>query len=502
MDGQDAPHLIETRQLTKRFSGTLALDCVDFSLGRGEIHALLGANGAGKSTLIKILAGVYGADGGEIRMHGAPVEPARHRLPISFIHQELGLVEAMTVAENIAVTAGYARKLGLISWMDTASAASVALEAMGSGVDPQAQVAGLPAAERSIIAIARALVVEADVLVLDEPTAALPKPDVLRLHAALRRLRDAGIGIIYVTHRLDEVFRLADRVTVLRDGRRVSSKLVEDTNSTELVFDIVGKALADVYARPSPLDAETVLAAERMTARGAGPVTFAVKAGELLGLVGLRGAGHDVIGRGLAGDTPITSGRVELNGHDFAPRHPKDAIAQGVGFISSKRAQEGMAPGLTVRENVYMNPVALGRKPLQPIRPREERLECEEVLERFSVVPRDPEHVIATLSGGNQQKVIVARWMETRARLLILEEPTFGVDVGSKAEIYRLLQVALDNGAAGLLVSSDFEEVAGIAHRALVFNRGRICAEVSRADLSVERLTALASGATESRRPS
>ena len=239
-----------------------------------------------------------------------------------------------------------------------------------------------------------------------------------------------------------------------------------------------------------------------MTAQRAGPVSFAVKAGELLGLVGLRGAGHDVIGRGLAGDIPITSGRVELNGDDFAPRHPKDAIARGVGFISSKRAQEGMAPGLSVRENVYMNPIALGRTLVQPIRPKEERDGCADVLERFSVVPRDPERVIATLSGGNQQKVIVARWMETHARLLILEEPTFGVDVGSKAEIYRLLHAALDGGAAGLLVSSDFEEVAGIAHRALVFDRGHICADVPRDELSVERLTALASGAGETQKAS
>ena len=500
MDCKDAASLIETRRLTKRFAGTLALDHVDFSLRRGEIHALLGANGAGKSTLIKILAGVYAADGGEVLMHGASVDPARQRLPISFIHQDLGLVESMTVAENIAITAGYARSRGLISWPGTTRAASHALEAMGSGVDPLTQVAGLPAAERSIVAIARALVVEADVLVLDEPTAALPEPDVVRLHAVLHRLRDSGMGIIYVTHRLDEVVRLADRVTVLRDGRRVSSKAVCDTNSRDLVFDIVGKALADVVAGPRPERAETILSVAQMTAQRAGPVSFAVKAGELLGLVGLRGAGHDVIGRGLAGDTTITSGRVELNGADFAPRHPKDAIARRVGFISSKRAQEGMASGLSVRENVYMNPVAAGRKLLQPIRPEQERNGCEDVLEQFSVVPRDPERVVATLSGGNQQKVIVARWMETNARLLILEEPTFGVDVGSKAEIYRHLRRALDNGAAGLLVSSDFEEVAGIAHRALVFNRGRICAEVMQADLSVERLTALASGASEAQK--
>jgi ribose transport system ATP-binding protein len=494
-----SPALIEVTRLSKRFGGTLALDAVDFEVRAGEVHALLGENGAGKSTLIKILAGVHNPDAGEIRLKDRLVNPVAERLPISFIHQDLGLVDSMTVAENVAVIAGYPRRGGVISWQDVRAAASAALERMGGGVDPDARVGDLPAAEKSIVAIARAIAVKCDLLVLDEPTAALPEADVARLLGVLRLLRAQGLGIVYVSHRLDEVFRIADRVTVLRDGRWVVTEQVADTTPAALVQNIVGRPLSNLFIRPTQKPGEPVLRIDGLVARDVGPISLAVAAGEIVGLVGLRGAGHDVVGRAIFGDVPIASGLVSIGGETMGVRGPVDAIRRRLGFVSSKRGEESLAPNLTLRENLFLNPLTLGSSPLRPIRPAAERRRCMTALRRFSVRPAEPERPIATLSGGNQQKVVLARWMEAGSRLLVLEEPTFGVDVGSKAEIYRLLQEAIDRGLAVLLISSDFEEVAGISNRALIFVRGRVSAELARDELSIAHLTALASGGEESK---
>ena len=253
--------LLEMRGLSKRFTATLALDHVDFDVRHGEVHALLGQNGAGKSTLIKILAGVYGADAGEIRFGSRDVRPGTDKLPIAFIHQDLGLVEWMTVAENVAIQTGYPRSsLGLVSWRRVRDAAAGALSTMGSDLDPLARISSLPAAERSLVAIGRALAVKSDILVLDEPTAALPEADVERLLATLRRLRANGIGIIYVTHRLDEIFRIADRVTVLRDGRRVDTVAVGHTTPADLVRMIVGRSMSDAFVGPTAATSRVGLA--------------------------------------------------------------------------------------------------------------------------------------------------------------------------------------------------------------------------------------------------
>jgi ribose transport system ATP-binding protein len=492
-----AAELLTVQALSKRFTGTLALDSVDFTVRRGEIHALLGENGAGKSTLIKLLAGVYPADSGSFLWQGRQVDPTADRLPIAFIHQDLGLVDTMTVAENVALVSGYPRRHGLISWRAAQRAAAAALDAMGGNIDPLARVANLPAAERSIVAIARALAVKADLLVLDEPTAALPEADVARLLDVLRRLRTAGLGIVYVTHRLDEVFRMADRVTVLRDGRRVAVRAVAETTPAALVHDIVGRSLTELFVKTPHETAGVVLDLQALTTEGVGPVSFTLRAGEILGLVGLRGAGHHTVGRALFGDAAIDGGGVTLAGEPLHARSPVQAMRRRVGFVSSKRSEESVAPNLTVRENLFMNPASVGRRVLDFLAARAEQAKCMTQLRRFSVRPSEPERPMQTLSGGNQQKVIVARWMVARSRLLVLEEPTFGVDVGSKAEIYQLLQAALDEGLAVLLISSDFEEVAGICNRALVFDRGRVVAEVPRESLTIPRLTALAAGAAE-----
>jgi ribose transport system ATP-binding protein len=485
--------LLAMSGLVKRFTGTLALDHVDFDVHRGEVHALLGQNGAGKSTLIKILAGVYGADAGTVLFAGK-LHPATETLPIAFIHQDLGLVEWMTVAENVAIQTGYPRsQAGLVSWPRVKAAAAQALAIMGSDIDPDAPVSSLPAAERSLVAIGRALAIKSDILVLDEPTAALPEADVERLLETLRRLRASNIGIIYVTHRLDEVLRIADRVTVLRDGRRLATVPARDTNAGELVQMIVGRSMSDAFVRPMEPSDRGTLSVEDLVAQRVGPVSFSVAAGETLGLVGLRGAGHHTVGRAIFGYTALESGRLTLDGEPIAPLSPAEAMAKGVGFVSSRRAEEGLASSLDVRENIYLNPTASGKGVMEFVSRAAELANARAAVRRFSIKTAGVEEPVATLSGGNQQKVVLARWMEAHVKLLILEEPTIGVDVGAKADIYHLLQLSLRQGLAVLLISSDFEEVERICHRALVFSRGQVTAEIPGHALTIAALTAAAS---------
>ena len=483
--------LLRCDRLSKRFGGTQALDAVGLSVRSGEIHALLGENGAGKSTLIKILAGIYIADDGTVEGPAGAALPGKPVQGIAFVHQDLGLVETMTVAENVAVVADYQRANGLINWHATEEKARQALDAMGCSFEPGTLVGRLSAAEKSMVAIARALAIEARILILDEPTATLPESDVIRLHDVLHRLRAQGLGIIYVTHRLDEVFRIADTVTVLRDGKVRSSRPVAETTPDGLVMDIVGRGIEEMFPESRHEIGDVVLTVKDLRSKSVGPVSFTVSGGEILGLVGLRAAGHDVVGRIVAGALPSRSGDIRLDGRKLTLDAPEDAIVEGIGFVSSKRTEESICAGLAVRENLFPDPGLAG---IGVIGTSVERKLAAAVLDTFDVRPRDTERPIATLSGGNQQKVVIARWLAVGRRVLVLEEPTTGVDVGAKAEIYRLLDEALSKKLAVLLVSSDFEEVVGLSDRALVFSRGAVVAEVAGTDLSVERLTATASG--------
>ncbi|POX52064.1 sugar ABC transporter ATP-binding protein [Streptomyces sp. Ru72] len=478
------------RGLGKRFGGTLALDSVDLDVHRGGVLALLGPNGAGKSTLIKVLAQVHRADEGEVTVAGHPLGTQPAARSMSFIHQDLGLVGWMTVAENIALGTGYPRRLGLISFRRVRERCVEALEIVAGHLDPDARVADLGRAERSLVAIARALAARAPLIVLDEPTASLPATDCARLFDVLHALRDRGHGIVYVSHRLDEVYQVADRFAVLRDGRVVSRGRLADRPPARLVQDIVGHGPVAAH-RPTTASAPgpVVLRLEDVRTETAGPVGLQLRSGELLGVVGLTGAGHMALGRALAGSGTIVSGRVLLDGRPHHPRTVAAAVAAGVGFVTDDRQEEGCLHDLTVRENLLANPRAQGPHAPRWIGPRRERATALSLLDRYGVRPRDTEARIDTLSGGNQQKVMVGRWLGLGRRLLILEEPTAGIDVGAKAAIHRLLDEALAAGAAVLLCSTDFEEVADVCHRALVFVRGTVAAELTGAALTVPELT-------------
>jgi ribose transport system ATP-binding protein len=490
-----AEPLVRIRGLAKRFGGTLALAGVDLDVPVGSVLALLGPNGAGKSTLIKVLAGVHRADAGQVTVDGHPLGSHAASRSMSFIHQDLGLVEWMTVAENIALGTGYPRRAGLISWRRTRQRCTDALRLIAGHLDPDVPVADLAPAERSLVAVARALATRAKLIVLDEPTARLPATDSARLFRVLHALRERGHGILYVSHRLDEVYEVADTFAVLRDGLLVSHGSLAGHTPARLVRDIVGQELATHRPAPAPAPGggPAVLALDGVRTAGSGPVDLELGAGEVLGLVGLSGAGHGDLGRALAGSQRLLGGRALLGGRPYHPRTVADAVGLGVALVPGDRQRESCLAELTVRENLLANPRAGGRPAPRWISPRRERAETAGLIERFSVRPRDSEAPIATLSGGNQQKVMIGRWLRADLRLLILEEPTASVDIGAKAAIHRLLDEALAAGLAVLLISTDFEEVVSVCRRALVFVRGSVTAELSGPALTVAGLTRAAS---------
>jgi len=489
--------LLSIRSLSKTFWGTRALDDVSIDLSAGQIMALLGQNGAGKSTLIKILAGIYEADAGIIEVDGAELSSKdEDDTSLAFIHQDLGLVPSMSVAENIAIVQGYPRVQGLVSWKRVATRAREVLEALGLKIDPLVLVSELTMAERSLLAIARALSTRAKFIVLDEPTAALPASDVDRLVDSLLQMRSEGIGFLYVTHRIDEVFRIADKVTVLRDGRVVLSEPVSQVNRPVLLQAIVGHEVDESVEHAIRVPGVSILRLNAVATPDVEAVDLDLASGEIVGLVGLSGAGQAEIGRVIAGVRAPTQGTMTLHGHTYSPRSTAQAMANGVGFVAGNRLEESLAATLTVSENLYVNPCIPDGHLLRPRSRSAELRHASSELARYEVRPNNPLMPIELLSGGNQQKVVVARWLVADLQTLVLEEPTAGVDVASKAQIHDLLRSLAGQAGMVVVISSDFEEVAQLCDRVLVFNRGTIVVELSDSELTVGNLVAWASTST------
>ncbi len=497
--------LLHFERVSKRFGGTQAVDEVTLSVHAGEVLALLGENGAGKSTLIKLLAGIYPADAGQMLFDGRPEAAWRSRdplrQPVAFIHQDLGLVEWMTVAENVALGMGYPRlfgwKHGLVDWRAADAMARRVLARVGCDIDPGRRVFSLTRAEKSLLAIGRALEVKARLLVLDEPSASLPAADVLRLFDVLRELRRQGVGMIYVSHRLDEVMQLSDRAAVMRDGRLVGVRRTAETTEAALVELIVGQALA-AYERSvvplAPAGRAPLLALHGAVAGNAGPVDLSLHPGEILGLVGLRGAGQDAIGRALFGCEPLVAGTLVVAGQPRTLRSPAQAIAAGIGYTAGERLEQNLAGSMSVQENLFPNPRLHGERGFDAGRRRRELQQAAVLAERFDINPRAPQAVVQQLSGGNQQKVVLARWEALALPMQVLEEPTAGVDVGAKRQIYALLRRRAAEGAGLVVVSTDYEEVATVCTRVLVFRAGHIVAELSGDAITIARLLALSAG--------
>ena len=493
--------VLEFRGVNKRFGGTQAVGDLSLQVHAGEILALLGENGAGKSTLIKLLAGIYPLDSGEILFEGKPQaqwrSKDRARQPVAFIHQDLGLVEWMTVAENVALGMGYAKRFGLIDWKAADARARRVMQRVGCDIDPGRRIFSLTRAEKSLLAIGRALEVQARVLVLDEPSASLPMADVERLFGVLRGLRQQGMAMVYVSHRLDEVMAISDRAAVMRDGRLVDVKVTAQTDTNELVHLIVGKSLSKSVRRAaSDGSGSTVLALKGAASGNAGPLDFSIQQGEVLGLIGLRGAGHEAISRALFGREPLSAGRMELKGRPVVFRNSADAIAAGIAYVASERLDENLAPAMSVLENLFPNPRLNGERGLAFDRRQREQGNAMRLIKLFDVNPPASQAQAQQLSGGNQQKVVLARWFNLNKDLVVLEEPTAGVDVGAKRQIYEIVRERADAGTAIAVVSTDFEEVATVCTRVLVFRAGLIAAELRGEAITVENLLTLAAGGT------
>jgi ribose transport system ATP-binding protein len=498
------PPILRFDNISKRFGGTQAVDQVSLELHNGEVLALLGENGAGKSTLIKILAGVYAADQGRIWLNGQPESQwrsnDRQQQPIAFIHQDLGLVEWMTVTENVALGIGYPRlwnkKHGLIDWKAANIAATRVLARVGCQIDPQRRLFSLTRAEKALLAIGRALEVRAQLLVLDEPSASLPAADVARLFSVLNSLRSQGMGMIYVSHRLDEIMHISDRCAVMRDGQLVAIKPTKDTSETELIELIVGTSYSSLPTTQrakidSPVPAIELKAA---AAANAGPLDLKLYPGEILGLVGLRGAGQDAIGRALFGCEPLSQGMLFVKGKPCVLQCPAHSIEVGIGYTAGERLEQNLAVNLTVQENLFPNLTLHGQRGLNLKKRRQEKEKAKRLTEQYDINPRSTDALIQQLSGGNQQKVVLARWFALNQEVLILEEPTAGVDVGAKRQIYELIRSRANAGCAIAVVSSDFDEITQVCSRVLVFRSGAIAAELVEDQLTLNNLLAFSAG--------
>jgi ribose transport system ATP-binding protein len=469
------------RGLTKSFACVRAVAGVDLDVREGEIHALLGENGAGKSTVIKILAGVVRPDAGEVRIGGRALPPGfgpedAEAAGLRFVHQDLGLVDGLSVLENFAFLAGFERRFGLIDRAATAATVRRELAKLGAAAAPETLVGDLPQAERVVVALARVMRAGARVIVLDEVTASLPSPDAARLHEAIRAARAHGVAFIYVSHRLEEVFALCDRLTVLADGRNVASAEVAAVDPDTVVRWIAGRAVASGRAARAGAAGAVALAGTALEG-----IDVAVRRGEILGITGIRGSGYERLCRWLGGIAAPAAGRIALDGRDLALGDPRAFRAAGCQIVLGDRAQGGFAE-LTVRENLFPDAIGGARLP-------QERAASADLLRRFGVRPADAsEAPMQGLSGGNQQKVLFARTLARSPRVLVLIDPTAGVDIGARAELHRMLHEAADAGAAIVLGSSDFEEVAAVADRVLVVREGAAAAWLDRAEATWDRL--------------
>jgi len=487
--------LLSAASLSKSFPGVRALEGVDLELRPGEVHALLGENGAGKSTLIKILGGALVPDAGEARLEGQPLplgDPlAVRRRGVSIVYQELTLVPELTAAENIFL--GRERGRPLLRRREMARAAQALLDGLGARIAPGAPVRALSLAQQQLVEIARALAGESKVIILDEPSATLSDPEVERLFAVLRGLRARGLGVVYISHRLEEIFAIADRVTVLRDGRRVASSPVADVDRAQLIRWMVGRDLREEFPPRAPAPGDAVLEVRGLACPPRfTDVSFTVRRGEIVGLAGLVGAGRTSVALALFGALPGVRGEVRLDGRPVRFASPADALRAGMGYVTEDRRRRGLFRVLSAGANITIS-FLRSLAPLGILSPGRERPAAAAAAKEFDVrAAAGLAQPAGTLSGGNQQKLLLARLLLRPRRLLVLDEPTRGIDVGAKAEIYGIMNRLTAQGLGILMISSELPEVLGMSDRVVVMHEGRTAGELSRAQATPERVMELA----------
>ena len=498
--------LLQMRGISKAFPGVQALDNVDFELKAGEVMALVGENGAGKSTLIKALAGAQLADEGEIYIDGELVEIATPRhareLGISVIYQELELAEKLSVAENIFVGREFRNRFGLVDYRTMNRRARALLDELHIDVDPRTEVRRLSIAHKQMVEIARALSMDARIIVMDEPTSSLPTTTVsgmlneveilLRL---IERLRARGKSIVYISHRLNEIFEISDRITTLRDGRLVGVTRAADTDPDKVVSMMVGRELKDLYGiRQKREIGRTILAVKDLSRKGKhGPISFEVRAGEIVGVAGLIGAGRTEMALTLFGVYPSDSGEVRIEDQPVAINSPRHAIQHGIGYVPEDRKMQGLFLKKSVRDNIS---AAISGDISQWgfLQREKDRSLAQRYIDELKIRTPGMEQQTKNLSGGNQQKVVLAKWMVSNPKVLVLDEPTRGVDVGAKAEIYSLMHELVAQGLAVVMISSELPEILGMSDRVVVMREGKYAGELPRAEANEESVMALATG--------
>jgi ribose transport system ATP-binding protein len=497
---RERPLLLQMRAMTKEFPGVVALRGVDFEVRRGEVHALLGENGAGKSTLMKILAGAYTADAGEIVFDGevvgfgAPNEALR--AGIVTIYQELNLVPQLSIAENIFLGDEPLRPGSpLIDWATAHRRSRELLAQVNLTVDTSTRVGDLGVGQQQLVEVAKALHRAARLIVMDEPTAALSLKEIDELFRVIRQLKAAGVSIVYISHRLEEVFRIADRATVMRDGGIVATVDVARSSVEELIRLMVGRELESALREQvEHARGDELLRVEGLTRNGVfEDVSFSVRRGEIYGLAGVMGSGRTEIARAIFGADPVDSGSVWVDRAKLRLRSPRDAVAHGIALLTEDRKAQGLVLGMSVVHNVSM-PVLARLARLGLIPPRSERRLTDRYVEALRIRTPSAEQKVVNLSGGNQQKVVVAKWLATDSRLLIFDEPTRGVDVGAKAELYGLIRQLVLDGKGVIVISSELQELLALADRIGVLRRGRLVAELDGRSATEESVLRAAAG--------
>ncbi len=492
--------LLEVRGVRKSFPGVVALDDVQLRVRRGTVHALMGENGAGKSTLMKIIAGIQAPDAGEIRLRGeavvlhGPLDALERG--IAMIHQELNLMPSMTVAENIWIgrePTGRFGRFGLVDHRRLHRDTEALLAQLAIGIDPQAEVGTLSVASRQMVEIAKAVSFDSDVLIMDEPTSALTAREVAHLFRIIGQLRAQGKGIVYITHKMDELFEIADEFSVFRDGRYIGTHAAAQVTRDDIIRMMVGREITQLFPKQDVDPGEVVLAVDGLGVEGVfRGVGFALRAGEILGIAGLVGSGRSNVAEALFGVVPATAGEIRIDGRPVRIASPAQAMRHGMAFLTEDRKDTGCLMGLDLQANMEVAVLHQRHVRWGLVGQAALRGECEQMARTLRIKAPGLHEQIQNLSGGNQQKLLLGRWLLTRPRILILDEPTRGIDVGAKAEIHRLIAALAAQGTAVLLISSEMPEVLGMSDRVLVMHEGRMTGIVARAEADPVRIMELA----------
>lgn len=485
--------LLEMKAISKSFPGVKALDGVDFRIYEGEAMGFLGENGAGKSTLMKILSGVYTKDSGDIYFEGQPyiVETPKEAMDkgVAIIHQEFNLINSMAVYENIYL--GRELLNGAILDKDLMiSETRKVLDLLDAKIDPKALVGDLPLAHQQMVEIARALSLNAKIIIMDEPTDALTSREVNKLFEVIRILKAQGKGIVYISHRLEEIGEICDKFIVLRDGHYIGERLVSESNEEEIIKMMVGRSLNEYIPYAHPSKGDSILELKNISNDYVKDISFKVYKGEILGIAGLVGAGRTELAKTIYGSLATKSGTMTLNGDQISLRNEKDAIDKGIFYVSEDRKTDGLILNMDVCENMTLSSLDLFKEGLK-INSKKEESSVDEYIQSMNIKTPSSKQVIENLSGGNQQKVAIAKGLMTQPQILILDEPTRGVDVGAKSEIYDLLNSIKEQGKAVIVISSDMPEILGLSDRILVINEGKIKGELAREEASQEKIMEL-----------